>query len=124
MTDRPKRLREVPPTEEDILHKARMIMHEDPFKDCASQEETRRFKALFGCRPVVALCLWLQLVKRCLVPEQGTIMHLLWTLMFHKVYATEATMKKLTGGADEKTTRKWVGDFVTAIQFLEPFVVS
>ena len=65
------------------------------------------------------------MIKSCVVfsgsPE---IAHLLWALMFLKMYAKEATTSRLAGGVDEKTYRKWVWLFVSAIADLEGDVVS
>ena len=118
-----KRQRETPPQEEDFTLKARIIMHNDPFKERAPKEEESRFRALFGCSCVVAFRVWKLLYSYHLLPQAGTMTHLLWTLMFLKVYPSEEAMKKLTGGADNKTIRKWVGSFVSSVASLEPFLV-
>ena len=52
------------------------------------------------------------------------MMHFLWTMMFLKVYATEEVMRKLTGGADQKTICKWVHLFIGAISGPEFHLVS
>ena len=79
---------------------------------------------MFNCSPIVVLELW-NMIKSCVVfsgsPE---IAHLLWALMFLKMYAKEATTSRLAGGVDEKTYRKWVWLFVSAIADLEGDVVS
>ena len=121
---RAKRQRETQPSAEDFTFKARIIMHADPFKERAPKEEDKRFHALFGCSCDVAFQVWTELSSRRLLPQGGTMTHLLWTLMFLKVYPSEEAMKRLTGGADNKTTRKWVGLFVQSISDLEPFFVS
>lgn len=120
----PKRLRESVTTAEDVKRKAAVIIHEDPFKERAPRGEERAFRALFGCSWVVAFKLWKLLLSHRLLPNGGSLTHLLWTLMFLKVYPTEDVMKKLTGGTDQKTIRKWVFLFVENISMLEPFLVS
>ena len=50
--------------------------------------------------------------------------HLLWALLFMKVYAEESIHAGLVGGVDEKTFRKWVWIFVQEISYLEDEVVS
>lgn len=99
-------------------------MHDDPFKDRAPKEEDKAFRALFGCCCTVAYALWKLLIAHHLLPEGGAMTHLLWTLAFFKVYPTEGAMRRLCGGADSKTIRKWVDDFTMSISLLEPFVVS
>ena len=54
--------------------------------------------------------------------------HLLWALMFLKIYSTERVSRTIVGSSRnptmEKTMRKWVRLFVRAISFLESEVVS
>ena len=45
--------------------------------------------------------------------------HLLWALLFLKIYATENVHASLAGGVDHKTFRKWSWIFVKAIANLE-----
>ena len=119
-----KRMRESQATEEDIMHDARLIMHEDPFKEFAPSTEERKFRALFGAGVAAVLELWLLLVSHDCVPPGGTIMFMLWTLMFVKVYPTDKTLRKLCGGASEKTIRRWVQLYASAIGWIEGEVVS
>ena len=110
-----KRQRAVTPGPTDLLFKARIIMHDDPFKERAPIGEDTKFRALFGCSHEIALMLWRMLLESKLVPKGGTITHFLWTLLFLKVYPTEENMKLLTRGADQKTIRKWVPQFIESI---------
>lgn len=119
-----KRPRQTVPVVGDVLQKARLIMHNDPFKDRAPREEDRAFRALFGCAAHIVLKLWILLVTHDLVPEDGNMTHLLWTLMYLKTNAKWKALRQLTGGADPKTLRKWIFDeFLPAISMLEPIVV-
>ncbi|KAG7366458.1 hypothetical protein IV203_029128 [Nitzschia inconspicua] len=117
-----KRAREIPPTVDDILHYSRIVMLNDPFKEIAPKEEDRHFRALFGCSPDVSLILWYKLLRNDLVPDKGTILHMLWTLMYCKIYPKWTTMKKLTS-ADPKTLRHWIGLFRDSIALLECSVI-
>lgn len=119
-----KRQRETQPGKEDFHLKANIIMQADPFKERAPRERDRAFRALFGCSDSVAHILWTKLNKLALLPRGGTMTHLLWTLMFLKVYPSEVNMKVLTGGADNKTIRKWVNAFVGSISILCSLLVS
>ena len=58
------------------------------------------------------------------LPEGGTIEHLLWALMFMKIYPKRKAMSVLCGGVDKDTWAKWVFIFLDAIACLEPCVVS
>ena len=105
------------------MYFGRFLMENDPFKHRAPREEDKAFRALIGCCPVVVLDLWNKLIEHDALPENGTMLHLLWTLMYSKQYAKWSTMRKLTG-TDPKTLRKWIGLFYSAIELLEPVVVS
>lgn len=98
-------------------------MENDPFKTRAPREEDRNFRALFGCPANVVFILWNKLVEHDLLPEHGTLTHLLWTLMYCKVNPKWKTFRKLTGGKDPKTLRKWVNSFLDEIEKLLPVVV-
>lgn len=81
-----------------------------------SRETTlNRFRALFGVTPLTCAIIWNRL--RTVIPEGGSPNHLLWALLFMKIYATEHVNRSLTG-ADEKTLRKWIWTFVELISNL------
>ena len=122
--ERAKRQREEPPVAVDFMLKARIIMEDDPFKDRAPSGKNRAFCALFGCSPEVAYKLWQNILSFKLLPQGGSITHLLWTLILLKNYPTEDAIRRLTCGADQKTICKWTRQFVTAVAGLEPFLVS
>jgi hypothetical protein len=118
-----KRARVVPETVENLMYFARFIMEKDPFKERAPKEEEKNFRAMFGCSPDVALIVWYRLKHNDCLPENGTLTHLLWTLMYAKGYPKWSTMRRLTG-KDPKTLRYWIGEFRRAIHNLHPLVVS
>jgi hypothetical protein len=119
----PKRARVAATSLDDVMHFGRLIMEKDPFKQKAPREEDKAFRALFGCSPVVVLTLWNKLSNADLIPDQGTVTHLLWTLMHCKQYGKWATMKKLANGVDPKTLRKWINQFLYNVEVLEDDVV-
>ena len=123
-----RRTREQELTVKDMMYKARIIFGCDPYKDRAPTTEDKKFRALFGCSPVVVLALWSLLVEHCLVPEGGKLIHLFWALLFVKVYPTEETLTVLcsdpTGIHDCKTIRKWIRLFMTAVSYLTDVLVS
>ena len=86
--------------------------------------EDRNFRETFGCGAHTALTTWEMLVDASFLPTNGCLHHLLWALMFMKVYAKEMTMCALAGAIDPGTWRKWTWLFVRAIVSLEPLVVS
>ena len=89
----------------------------------AVQDEERKFRGFFGCGVVTAFNLWCLLMKFDLVPRSGRLQHMLWALMFMKLYGNEQTMSALAG-VDAKTLRKHMKRFAEAISYLEPMVVS
>jgi hypothetical protein len=58
------------------------------------------------------------------VPYGGKIEHLLWALMFLKLYSKQASLCSLAGGVDKETYRTWCWRFIEAIVVLEHYVVS
>jgi len=62
----------------------------------------RRFRSLFGVSPNLVPLLWAEREDR---PDETVPTHLLWALMFLKVYATESVHAAIAG-VDEKTFRK------------------
>ncbi|KAI0556617.1 hypothetical protein FGB62_352g06 [Gracilaria domingensis] len=75
----------------------------------------RRFRSIFGVSTDLVLNLWL-LAKNSL-PDGREIKHLLWALMFLKLYNTEHTNAAICG-VDEKTFRKWSFAVVRSISTL------
>jgi hypothetical protein len=89
----------------------------------------RRFREMFGCCPKIAAAAWnkiegnIEWTGLTTYSSRSTV-HLLWALLFLKVYGKEATLSSLVGGVDEKTFRKWVWLYIAALSSLESFVVS
>ena len=118
-----KRLRSSDATLEYVLSKAREIWGRDPNKARSLGTKDLEFRSFFGCGPLVFLSLWSMLITTDLLPPDGTIVHLLWTLMFLKMYSTQKTLCSLAGGVNPETFRKWTWLFIRAIAALEPYVV-
>lgn len=118
-----KRARVADVTVEDVMYFGRFLMENDPFKHRAPREEDKAFRALFGSSPSNVLELWHLLLSNDVLPEGGTLTHLLWMLMFAKQYGKWSTMKRLTN-TDPKTLRKWIGLFFDAVELIEAHVVS
>ena len=56
-----------------------------------------------GCGILVSLSLWSTLEMAYLLPDGGTIDHLLWTLLFLKMYSNQKALCSLAGGVDATT---------------------
>jgi hypothetical protein len=119
-----KRLRTATIELADVLRHARMIWGRDPVMARTTMTEDRSFREYFGCGAEAALALWALILSSAALPEGGSLQHMLWTLMFMKVYAKSEILSRLTGGADKSTIRKWVWQFIEAIASLESQVVS
>ena len=113
---------------DEILSVGRDIQNRSNHRVWAEVVENRLFKEHFGISVTVALIVWNLLVENDLVPEKGQMKHLLWTLLFLKVYPKQGPVCSIVGGSDgaidPKTFRKWVWAFIFAISYLEEEVVS
>lgn len=119
-----KRKRRAKPTYDDVMVRARAIWGRDPDKERSFRTEDIQFREFFGCGANVFLVLWDLLDTNDLIPEDGTMEHLLWTLMFCKLYTTQKALCALAGGVDKETFMIWVVRFVEAMEILESEVVS
>ena len=84
-------------------------------RSSSSLSEERRFHALFGVSPFLCSILWKRLGEK--KSNSNEPVHLLWSLMFLKVYASEDVLSALAG-VTRKTYRKWVWDYVEKLSFL------
>ena len=125
-----KRHRATEPTSDDILLKGRETWGRDPQKVRSTMTEDGDFWEHFRCGALIALQLWNLSFTTGTVPDGGTLMNLLWTLMFLNVCPKSSVLSRLCDGTDPKTIRKhlWGKDadigFIEAIANLEPFVAS
>ena len=85
--------------------------------------EEERFNAYFGVSPFVCTIIWKALCAKGLRPQGGCMFHLLWALMFMKLYTNEKVLSGLAG-TNPKTFSKWSRQFVRAIALLHSYVVS
>ncbi|KAJ3117946.1 hypothetical protein HK098_006075 [Nowakowskiella sp. JEL0407] len=75
----------------------------------------KRFRALFGITPKICSLIWQSLVSK---PSGSKPEHLLYALLFLKLYDTEHAHHAITG-SDEKTFRKWTWIFIELIADLD-----
>ena len=85
--------------------------------------ENRRFRGNFGTTPAICVILWDMITPDENMPKGFKCCHLLWALMFLKLYASEHVLCSMAE-CDEKTFRKWAWLFVFALADLEPEYVS
>ena len=88
----------------------------------------KRFKAIFETSSEIVSWLWALIVDIIGMPEGVCPKHLLWVLLFLKIYFSDSVHCYITGGGDgsvdEKTFQKWSWHFVSLILDLHPNVVS
>jgi hypothetical protein len=71
------------------------------------QHHSRIFKASFGISPYICAGIWNAFVDTQSLPQGAEPKHMLWALLFLKVYASENVLCTICA-CDEKTFRKWV----------------
>ena len=90
--------------------------------------EDCHFREFFGTGPFVVATLWILMAEYDVIPPEGEIKHLLWTLHFLKAYPRQAAVCSTVGGStgaiDPKTLQKYMWPFICAVADLEPAVVS
>lgn len=94
----------------------------NPAKTKTLRHRRRVFVSHFQASPKVCSILW----SRCYLSLQKynpLKKHLLWCLLFMKVYSSEMVLANKVG-TDEKTFRKRVWIFINEIYILKPSVVS
>lgn len=87
---------------EAFVAEASLMLSRQGMKTVRKASE-RDFRSLFGVSPVVASLLFADIDK--IVQFRAQAKHLLWALLFLKVYSTEAIHCAIAG-ADPKTFRK------------------
>lgn len=80
--------------------------------------------ACFGAKPDVIAELWTRINPEKNMPKGHKPKHILWMLIFLKLYDQEEINSVKVGGVDEKTFRKWTWLFIEATSYLEYPVVS
>ena len=81
------------------------IMNKNP---SSSSRNLTIFRAHYGTSPEVVSYLWGRISSNKILTQKGAIYkHLLWSLLFMKVYATEHVLSGMVN-CNEKTFRKWI----------------
>ena len=107
-----------------VMKLARKILRRDPDRARSLMTEDRRFRYFFECSSVVALTIWRKLKLASLVPENGTMECLMWTLLFMQLYPKKEVICVLIKVHDAKTYRKRIWSFIEAIADLAGHIVS
>ncbi len=86
-----------------------------------SKINIRRFKSHFGTTPGSCAYIWQEIEKH---DENLKYFHLLWALLFLKLYDSEEVLSGMVGGVDEKTFRKYIWIILKSFKTLKKKVVS
>ena len=92
-------------------------------KKVAAKTEMSRFRSMFGCGPSICAKLWIRISLAMEIANGGKPHHLLWALMFLKLYCAESVLASLAGRVHEQTFRKWSWYFVDAIANLQYSII-
>lgn len=97
-----------------------------PSKDTveSTDSEKRMFRATLGVSFHTVSELWNRLDPMNKISNRAKPEHLLWTLVFLKVYKTEPVHLRITGCRSRDTFRQWVNRFSKAITKLEPEIID
>ena len=111
-----------------IFKRQQFLLEKRPRKKRSKTEENYDMHEFFGANSLDLLALWNLMSNKDLLPEGGTIDHLLWTFLWLKCYGKRKMLCSLCGGIDgpisKDTLIKWVVLFLDAIANCEPYVVS
>ena len=86
----------------------RVIRGRDRDVQRSLQTEDREFREVFGVGSITAMTAWNLLGLNHNTATDRLVMHILWELMFIKIYSKEVTMLKMVGLKCVKNFRKWV----------------
>ena len=104
---------------EETFWEASMTLRIPNHYNTTPRKDMRLFRALFGVSPLVCVDIW----NTCSWQFGTTPTHLLWAMLFLKVYASEDVLCSLTGCC-RKTFRKWLWPTVASISNVKNHVVS
>lgn len=107
-------------TRQWFARNGKVMMRKDP--ECKEGVDFQRaYREMFGCSPLVCVVLWRHCQARRLYKDASP-RHVLWTLLFLKVYAKKTPLCAIAG-TTPPTFRKWVRRFIPSIRALAPRVV-
>lgn len=92
---------------EDFLQHGRIMM--GCHKNVTAANEVTRFRSMFGTSPEICSLLWDHVDPLSTMPNGVQDVHLLWGLMFLKLYAAESVHCALAGGWMRRLFENGVG---------------
>ena len=85
--------------------------------------DDKAFRSFFGAPIQLIHVLWNRIVAQAPLKANAHPKHLLWALMFLKVYAVGPVLRALCGWPSEGNHREWVWYFVGRIDDLRPDII-
>jgi hypothetical protein len=123
-----KRKRMTKPTARDFLLGGKDIQNKAGRAIGSTGTEECHFREFFGTGASVISKLWIMMVDHAVIPPEGEIKHLLWTLHFLKAYPRQSAVCSTVGGStgaiDPEMFWKYMWPFIRSIANLETAVVS
>ena len=89
-----------------------------------SRDKDRRFRSCFGASSEIVAALWNKITQQHELQVGGELKHLLWALVFLKVYSTVEIHCSIVGWLSDKSFAKWSWYFVEKIADLKDEVIS
>jgi hypothetical protein len=86
------------PTARDFLLGGKDIQNKAERSIGSAGTEERHFREFFGTGPPVVSKLWIMMADQDVLPPEGEIKHLLWTLHFLKAYPRQSAVCSTVGG--------------------------
>lgn len=87
-----------------------------------TQEKDQRFRACFGAPSEIVANIW-NLIEPTIGEPGAAVKHLLWALVFMKVYSNEEIHCSIVGWPSARSFRKWSWYFVKKISDLKDQVI-
>ena len=88
------------------------------------RDKDARFRSIFGASSEVVADIWNRIEAKENLERGADIDHLLWALVFLKVYSTEEVHCAIVGWPSTKTFRKWSWYFVEKIAGLKDGIIK
>jgi DDE superfamily endonuclease len=109
-------------TSNEMVVVARDVLGLPQDKATDVKAENGRFRSFFGASIDVVVNVWNRLEST--IDSAAKPKHLLWSLVFLKIYGTEDVHCRITGWPDPKTFRKWTWYFLEQISALKDNVIN
>jgi hypothetical protein len=87
------------PTARDFLLGGKDIQNKEGRPIGSAGTKDCHFREFFGAGPFVVAKMWILMADHDVIPLEGEIKHLLWTLHFLKAYSRQATVCSMVGGS-------------------------